>query len=133
MGRDEWRPPLFAPPRPERDSGTVRALPVGAALASATFARDAIAGRLLDMDLPDPTASMPRITSDPKVMMGKPCVAGTRITVETILNRFAEDYSLDELLDDYPVLTREAVEAALTFAARRAALPDKAIVEPAAE
>ena len=63
-----------------------------------------------------------RITSNPKVMMGKPCVAGTRVTVETILNRFAEHYSMDEVLFDYPTLTRENVEAALAFAARRAAL-----------
>ena len=64
-------------------------------------------------------------------MMGKPCVVGTRITVETILNRFAEHYSMDVLLDDYPTLTREDVEAALTFAARRAALPNDKILEAA--
>ncbi len=60
-----------------------------------------------------------RITSNPKVMMGKPCVAGTRVTVETILNRFAERYTLAELLDDYPNLTREDVEAALAYATQK--------------
>ncbi len=51
------------------------------------------------------------ITSDPAVMMGKPVVAGTRITVELILEKLAAGESLDELLLDYPQLTREVVSA----------------------
>ena len=59
-----------------------------------------------------------RIVSDANVMMGKPVVAGTRITVELILERLADGYTMDDLLDAYPRLTREAVQAALAFAAR---------------
>jgi uncharacterized protein (DUF433 family) len=44
----------------------------------------------------------PLIETDPAIMVGKPCIAGTRITVETIVRRFAEGYSMAELLADYP-------------------------------
>ena len=56
------------------------------------------------------------ITSDPKVMMGKPVIAGTRITVEHILEELAEGSSIEELLESHPRLTREAVQAALAYA-----------------
>jgi uncharacterized protein (DUF433 family) len=58
------------------------------------------------------------IVSDPKVMMGKPVVAGTRITVELILEKLAEGETFEQILDAYPRLTREAVLAALAFAAQ---------------
>lgn len=57
------------------------------------------------------------IVSDPKVMMGKPVVAGTRITVELILKKLAAGESVEQLLDAHPRLTREAISAALAFAA----------------
>lgn len=57
------------------------------------------------------------IVSDPKVMMGKPVVAGTRITVELILRKLAAGESVEQLLDAHPRLTREAISAALVFAA----------------
>ena len=57
------------------------------------------------------------ITADPKIMMGKPVVAGTRITVEMILEKLAAGETLDELLTAYPRLTHEAIRAALAFAA----------------
>jgi uncharacterized protein (DUF433 family) len=53
------------------------------------------------------------IVSDPKVMMGKPVVAGTRITVELILEKLAAGESIEQVLDAHPRLTREAVQAAL--------------------
>ncbi len=56
------------------------------------------------------------ITSDPKVMMGKPVIAGTRITVEHILEELAEGSTIEELLESHPRLTREAVQAALAYA-----------------
>jgi len=56
------------------------------------------------------------IVSDPNVMMGKPVVAGTRITVELILEKLAAGESIEEILDAHPRLTREAIQAALTFA-----------------
>jgi uncharacterized protein (DUF433 family) len=57
------------------------------------------------------------ILSDPKVMMGKPVVAGTRITVEAILERLGAGESIENLLEAYPRLTRGSVRAALRFAA----------------
>jgi uncharacterized protein (DUF433 family) len=57
------------------------------------------------------------IVSDPKVMMGKPVVAGTRITVERILEKLGAGETIEELLDAHPRLTREAILAALAFAA----------------
>ena len=57
------------------------------------------------------------IVSDPKVMMGKPVVAGTRITVELILEKLAAGETTEQLLDAHPRLTREAIQAALAFAA----------------
>lgn len=62
--------------------------------------------------------SKPIIVSDPKVMMGKPIVAGTRITVELILEKLAAGRTQEELLDSYPQLTPESVRAALAFAAK---------------
>ncbi|MGL4465202.1 MAG: DUF433 domain-containing protein [Planctomycetia bacterium] len=59
----------------------------------------------------------PQITSDPSVMMGKPVVAGTRITVELILRKLGAGEGIDQLLDSHPRLTREGVLAALRFAA----------------
>ena len=56
------------------------------------------------------------ILSDPKVMMGKPVIAGTRITVELILEKLAAGESVEQILDAHPRLTREAVQAALSFA-----------------
>jgi len=58
----------------------------------------------------------PLVTSDPAVMLGKPVIAGTRITVEWILEKLGAGESIDDLLLDYPQLTREAVLAALRFA-----------------
>jgi uncharacterized protein (DUF433 family) len=55
--------------------------------------------------------------SDPAVMAGKPVVTGTRITVETILERLAAGESIEQLVDALPRLTREGVRAALEYAA----------------
>ena len=60
----------------------------------------------------------PLIQSDPAIMMGKPVIAGTRITVELIVEKLAAGETIEELLDAYPRLTRPAVLAALEFAAR---------------
>ncbi len=57
-----------------------------------------------------------RIVSDPKVMMGQPVVLGTRITVDLILEKLSAGETVDQLLDAYPRLTREGVQAALRFA-----------------
>jgi uncharacterized protein (DUF433 family) len=58
----------------------------------------------------------PMIVSDPNVLMGKPVVAGTRITVEQILEKLAAGETVEELLEAHPRLTRQAIQAALKFA-----------------
>lgn len=57
------------------------------------------------------------IISDPNIMMGKPVVAGTRITVELILEKLGAGETVEQLLEAHPRLTREAIQAALAFAA----------------
>jgi len=57
------------------------------------------------------------IVSDPKTMMGKPVVRGTRITVESIVERLGAGESIDAILQAHPRLTREGVLAAIKFAA----------------
>jgi uncharacterized protein (DUF433 family) len=57
------------------------------------------------------------IESDPKIMMGKPVVKGTRITVELILEKIAGGESFEQLLEAHPHLTVEAIRAAVAFAA----------------
>jgi uncharacterized protein (DUF433 family) len=57
-----------------------------------------------------------RIVSDPAIMMGKPVVAGTRITVELILDKLAAGETVEGIIDDYPHLTIESIRAALAFA-----------------
>jgi uncharacterized protein (DUF433 family) len=56
------------------------------------------------------------IVSDSKVMMGKPVVAGTRITVELVLEKLAAGETVEQILDAHPRLTRQAIQAALAFA-----------------
>ena len=57
------------------------------------------------------------ISSDPRIMMGKPVIAGTRITVEGIVERLGAGETVDDILSAHPRLTREAVLAAVSFAA----------------
>ena len=60
-----------------------------------------------------------RITVDPAVRSGKPCIKGTRITVYDVLEYLAGGMTEDKILDDLPDLTREDIRAALAFAAAR--------------
>ena len=57
-----------------------------------------------------------RIVCDPKILAGKPCVKGTRISVELILGWLSADWNIEQLLDSYPNITREDVLAALAYA-----------------
>jgi uncharacterized protein (DUF433 family) len=57
------------------------------------------------------------VTSDPKIMMGKPTLAGTRITVELILEKLAAGEGVDRILSEHPRLTAEGIRAAIAFAA----------------
>jgi uncharacterized protein (DUF433 family) len=58
-----------------------------------------------------------RIEVNPKVMLGKPVIRGTRIPVELILRKLSEGAMEPDLLDAYPRLTREDIQAALAYAA----------------
>lgn len=60
-----------------------------------------------------------RISIDPDVRSGKPCIRGTRITVYDILEYLAGEMSEDDILRDFPSLSREDIKAALAFAAAR--------------
>jgi len=57
------------------------------------------------------------IVSDPEIMMGKPTIRGIRITVESLLDRFAAGETIDQMLEAHPRLTKEAILAAFAFAA----------------
>ena len=59
-----------------------------------------------------------RIESNPAVMMGKPAIAGTRITVESILERLGHGESMEDILEAHPRLKRDDILAALEFAAQ---------------
>ena len=56
--------------------------------------------------------------SDPGILCGKPCIAGTRISVELVMEKLGAGDSVDDILADYPFLTREQVLEAIRFAGR---------------
>jgi uncharacterized protein (DUF433 family) len=56
------------------------------------------------------------IVRNKEIMMGKPCIKGTRITVELILRKISEGATVDLLMDDYPGLQREAILACVDYA-----------------
>lgn len=60
----------------------------------------------------------PLIESNPAVMMGKPVIRGTRLTVEGILEKLGAGETVEQLLAAHPRLTREAILAAIEFGAR---------------
>jgi uncharacterized protein (DUF433 family) len=57
------------------------------------------------------------ITSDAKIMMGKPIVIGTPITLELILEKLSAGETVDQILSEHPRLTEEGIRAAIAFAA----------------
>jgi uncharacterized protein (DUF433 family) len=61
-----------------------------------------------------------RITTDPQIMGGKPCIRGLRVTVGTIVNLVAAGHTKDEILKLYPYLEEPDIAEALTYAAWRA-------------
>lgn len=64
-------------------------------------------------------ANLNRITHDPEVMGGKPCLRGLRVTVGTILGLLASGYSSNEILDLYPYLEKDDIDASLAYGAWR--------------
>lgn len=71
-----------------------------------------------------------RITFDPAVMGGKPCIRGMRVTVGTIVGLVASGRSFDEILAAYPYLQREDIHEALAYAAWRAEEVDVPVGSP---
>ena len=59
-----------------------------------------------------------RITVSPDICNGKPVICGTRITVQTVLEFLAAGDSVEDVLDEYPTLKREDVQACLNYASR---------------
>ena len=57
-----------------------------------------------------------RIVVDPKIMVGKPVIKGTRIPVELILKKLGQNIDIGEILEDYPRLTKEDIKAAILYA-----------------
>jgi uncharacterized protein (DUF433 family) len=70
-----------------------------------------------------------RITQNPAVMGGKPCIRGLRVTVGMIVGQIGEGVSVEELLSDYPYLEREDIMQALQYAAVLAQWREVAISE----
>jgi uncharacterized protein (DUF433 family) len=64
--------------------------------------------------------NLTRITFNPEVMGGKPCIRGMRVTVGTIVGLVASGQTIDQVLADYPYLEREDILEALAYAAWRA-------------
>ena len=58
-----------------------------------------------------------RITVDPAILVGKPIIKGTRISVELIMDRFSDGWTMEDILASYPYIKRDDVLAALSFAA----------------
>ena len=59
-----------------------------------------------------------RIEINPNIMLGKPVIKGTRIPVYVILNLLGEGYDINQIIKEYPDLTRQGILAALKFAAQ---------------
>lgn len=59
----------------------------------------------------------PRVIVDPKIMVGKPVIKGTRIPVDILLRKLAHNLSVEEILKDYPQLSKEDIKAAIEYAA----------------
>jgi uncharacterized protein (DUF433 family) len=72
-----------------------------------------------------------RITVDPDMLEGKPCVRGLRITVETVVRLVAAGWTFDEILENYPDLEREDITQALEYAAAATNVHFYRLQEPA--
>jgi len=77
-------------------------------------------------------ALLNRITLDPKVMDGKPCIRGMRVTVGAIIGLLAAKHSMEEILEAYPYLERDDIYAALEYAAMRTQEREVELLRPAA-
>lgn len=64
---------------------------------------------------------MTRIETNPSIMLGKPLIKGTRVTVELVLRRLSEGLSVEALIEAYPQLSKDDVYAALIYASNHIA------------
>ena len=71
-----------------------------------------------------------RIVVNPDIMLGKPVIRGTRITVELVLRKLGEGATPADLLEAYPHLTADDIQAAITYAADALAHEETVLVEP---
>lgn len=69
------------------------------------------------------------IVIDPKVMLGKPVIKGTRVPVYIVLNLLAEGLTHAQVIKNYPDLSLEAIQACLIFASKRAEFEEEKILE----
>ena len=65
----------------------------------------------------EPMTFTNRIEVNPRIMLGKPVIRGTRVTVELVLRKLSEGAEEEDILDAYPRLTREDIHAAIRYAA----------------
>ena len=82
-----------------------------------TFAVETVRGTLEKPDMTD-TYLLDRITANPKVLVGKPVIRGTRLSVEYILNLLAHGNSVQDIIEEYDGLTEQDIQACLLFASR---------------
>jgi uncharacterized protein (DUF433 family) len=69
------------------------------------------------MHVEQPMTTSRRVEVNPDVMLGKPVIRGTRITVELLLRKLSEGATEEDLLEAYPHITREDIKAAIAYAA----------------
>jgi uncharacterized protein (DUF433 family) len=74
-----------------------------------------------------------RISIDPRIHHGKPCIKGTRVPVSVIVGSIAEGHTPERIIQSWPQLTAEDITAALWFASRAAACADVAALQEDAE
>jgi len=77
-----------------------------------------------------PMIVLDRIEVNPKIMLGKPVIKGTRIPVELILRKMSEGSTETELLEAYPHLTKQDIQAAVRYAADTIAHEETLVIEP---
>ncbi|MGH7884923.1 MAG: DUF433 domain-containing protein [Thermodesulfobacteriota bacterium] len=69
-----------------------------------------------------------RIERDPEIMLGKPVIKGTRLTVELLLEKLAYGYTADEIVIEYPFIKKDDIQASLLYASRLVALEEEIAV-----
>ena len=67
---------------------------------------------------------LPPVTSDPRIMGGKPCITGTRMPIDWVMGYLEAGRSLDQFLSEYPQYTREQVTAAIRYAIEEMGYPE---------